>query len=128
MAIETASAAGGNIEVMFLQQVGSDPFNPTPECAAQIGEVATRIARFISEARASLDIAIYDFQLRDDAAPIITEALRERAKNNVVIRIIYDAATDVGDDAASTASPAHLEADRKPPGTESFVHTFADIA
>src|SRR5215470_3462614 len=91
MAMETVSAAGGNIEVMFLQQVGNDPFTPTLERAAQTSEVASRIARFISEARATLDIAIYDFQLRDDAAAIMTDALRERANNNVVIRIIYDA-------------------------------------
>jgi phosphatidylserine/phosphatidylglycerophosphate/cardiolipin synthase-like enzyme len=128
MAMETVSAAGGNIEVMFLQQVGNDPFTPTLERAAQISEVASRIARFISEARATLDIAIYDFQLRDDAAAIVADALRERAKNNVVIRIIYDAATDLADDALSTASPAHLEADRKRPGTESFVRSFSDIA
>ena len=128
MAIETASAAGGNIELMFLQQMGRDPFTPTPERTAQISEVAGRIARFISEARASLDLAIYDFQLRDDAAATVTAALRERAKNNVVIRIIYDAATDGGDNHTTIASPAHLEADRKPPGTESFVHSFSDIA
>src|SRR5215471_406213 len=128
MAMETVSAVGGKIEVMLLQQVGSDPFTPTLERAAQISEVASRIARFISEARATLDLAIYDFRLRDDAAAIMTDALRERAKNNVVIRIIYDAATDLHGDAISTASPAHLEADRKPPGTESFVRSFSDIA
>jgi phosphatidylserine/phosphatidylglycerophosphate/cardiolipin synthase-like enzyme len=132
MAMETLSVAGGNIEVMLLQQAGSDPFTPTPERAAQIKEVASRIARFISEARATLDIAIYDFQLHDDAAAIVSDALRERAKNNVVIRIIYDGGTDIGagigDDTVSTASPAHLEADRKPPGTESFVRSFSDIA
>jgi phosphatidylserine/phosphatidylglycerophosphate/cardiolipin synthase-like enzyme len=77
---------------------------------------------------ATLDIAFYDFQLRDDAAAIVTDALRERAKNNVVIRIIYDAATDPGDDTLVTAPPVHLEADRKPPGTESFVHSFSDVA
>ena len=128
MAMETVSAAGGNIELMFLQQVGNDPFTPTLERAAQTSEVASTIARFISEARATLDIAIYDFQLRDDAAAIMTDALRERANNNVVIRIIYDAATDLGDDTVSTASPAHLEADKKRPGTESFVRSFSDIA
>ena len=128
MAMETLAAADGNIEIMFLRQIGDDPFTPTPERTAQIGEVAGRIARFIGEARSSLDLAIYDFRLSDDAAAIIAEALRERAKNNVVIRIIYDSAIDPGGDTAPTASPAHLEADKKPPGTESFVHAFADIA
>src|SRR5690349_21811792 len=124
MAIETVSAAGGNIDVSFLQQVGSDPFTPTFERSAQIKEVATKIASFIGEARATLDIAIYDFQLRDDAATIIADALRERAKNNVVIRIIYDAATNLD---TANGSPAHLEADRKRPGTESFVQSFSDL-
>ncbi len=126
MAIETVSAAGGNIAVSFLQQVGNDPFTPTSERTAQIKDVATTIAGFISEARASLDIAIYDFQLRDEAAALLTNALRERAKNNVVIRLIYDAAIDL--DTASNGSPAHLEADRKRPGTESFAHSFSEIA
>src|SRR5215467_14914406 len=83
MLIETASAAGGNIEIMFLRQRGDDPFISTPERTAQIGEVASRIARFISEAHSTLDFAIYDFRLHDEAAAIITNALRERATNNV---------------------------------------------
>ena len=128
MLIETASAAGGNIEIMFLRQRGDDPFISTPERTAQIGEVASRIARFISEAHRTLDIAIYDFRLHDEAAAIITNALRERATNNVVIRIIYDATTEPDGDIVPTASPAHLEADKKVPGTETFVRSFAEIA
>jgi phosphatidylserine/phosphatidylglycerophosphate/cardiolipin synthase-like enzyme len=124
----TISAADGAIEVMFLRQMGDDPFTPTVERTAQITEVANRIARFIGETRTTLDIAIYDFRLRDEAAAIITDALRERARNKVVIRIIYDAATDAGGDVAPTTSPAHLEADRKSPGTETFVQSFADFA
>lgn len=128
MTMVSASAAGGDIEVMFLQQMGDDPFISTPERTAQIREVAARIARFIGEARATLDIAIYDFRLGNETAAIITDALRERAKNKVVIRIIYDAATDAGGEVAPTDLPAHLEADRKPPGTESFVRSLSDIA
>jgi phosphatidylserine/phosphatidylglycerophosphate/cardiolipin synthase-like enzyme len=126
--MESMSAAGGDLEVMFLQQMGDNPFISTPERTAQIGGVAARIARFIGEARATLDIAIYDFRLGDEAAAIITAALRERAKNKVVIRIIYDAATDAGGEVAPTDSPVHLEADRKPPGTGSFVHSLSDVA
>ena len=128
MLMETISAAGGDIELMFLRQRGDDPFVSTPERTAQIGEVATRIARFISEARNTLDIAIYDFRLHDEAAAIITDALRERAKNKVVIRIIYDATTEPDGDIVPAASPAHLEADKKAPGTDTFVRSFADIA
>ncbi len=128
MLMETVSAAGGNIEIMFLRQRGDDPFISTPERTAQIREVASRIARFISEARSTLDIAIYDFRLRDEAAAIISDSLRERAKNKVVIRIIYDATTEPDGDIGSATSPAHLEADKKAPGTETFVRSFADIA
>jgi phosphatidylserine/phosphatidylglycerophosphate/cardiolipin synthase-like enzyme len=128
MLIESFSAAGGDIEIMFLRQRGDNPFISTPERTAQIVEVASRIASFISEARSTLDIAIYDFRLDDEAAAIITNALRERATNNVVIRIIYDATTEPEGDIVPTASPAHLEADKKVPGTETFVRSFADIA
>ena len=128
MLMETVSAAGGNIEIMFLRQRGDDPFISTPERTAQIGEVASRIASFISEARSTLDIAIYDFRLRDEAAAIISDSLRERAKNKVVIRIIYDATTEPDGDIVPATSPVHLEADKKAPGTETFVRSFADIA
>jgi len=128
MLMETVSGAGGNIEIMFLRQRGDDPFISTPERTAQIGEVASRIARFISEARSTLDIAIYDFRLRDEAAAIISDSLRERAKNKVVIRIIYDATTEPDGDIVPASSSAHLEADKKAPGTETFVRSFADIA
>jgi phosphatidylserine/phosphatidylglycerophosphate/cardiolipin synthase-like enzyme len=128
MLMETVSAAGGDIEVMFLRQRGDDPFVSTTERTAQIGEVASRIARFISEARSTLDIAIYDFRLHDEAAAIITDALRERAKDKVTIRIIYDTNTEPDSDIVPAASPVHLEADKKAPGTETFVSSFADIA
>ena len=128
MLMETVSGADGNIEIMFLRQRGDDPFISTPERTAQIREVATRIARFISEARSTLDIAIYDFRLRDEAAAIISDSLRERARNKVVIRIIYDVTTEPDGDTVPAISSAHLEADKKAPGTETFVRSFADIA
>jgi phosphatidylserine/phosphatidylglycerophosphate/cardiolipin synthase-like enzyme len=128
MLMETVFGADGNIEIMFLRQRGDDPFISTPERTAQIREVASRIARFISEARSTLDIAIYDFRLRDEAAAIISDSLRERAKNKVVIRIIYDATTEPDGDIVPATSSAHLEADKKGPGTETFVRSFADIA
>jgi phosphatidylserine/phosphatidylglycerophosphate/cardiolipin synthase-like enzyme len=128
MMIETTSLAGGDIDVMFLAQIGRDPFTATPERTAQVGEVAARIARFIGEARATLDIAIYDFRLHGDAARIIADALRAQARKGVVIRIAYDHATDPGGDEIPATSPGHLEADKKPPGTDSFVRSFADVA
>src|ERR1700693_3901423 len=117
MTLETATLAGGDIEVMFLQQTGPDPFTATAERTAQISDVAGRIARFIGEARATLDIAIYDFRLRDEAATTVADALRAQARKGVVVRIAYDHATDPGEDGIPAASPGHLEGDKKSPGT-----------
>ena len=66
--------------MMFLQQKAQDPFTATPERTAQVDEVASRIADFIDQARATLDIAVYDFHLHDDAARIIANALRSQAR------------------------------------------------
>ena len=126
MAMITKLAADGNIELMFLQQMGRDPFAPKPERTAQVVEVASRIARFIGEAATSIDIAIYDWRLHDEPAAILSDALRERAKSGVAVRIMYDGTIDAGADAS--VSPAHLEADKKPAGTESFVRSLSDVA
>lgn len=128
MRMATVLAAGGDISAAFLQQNGDDPFTATPERAAQIDGVAKLIADFIASARKTLDIAIYDFRLDDDAAAIIRAALHERARNNVAIRIVYDATTEPEANGLPEMPPAHLEADRKAPGTETFVNSFADIA
>ena len=80
------------IEVMFLQQQGNDPFTPVPERIAQANSVASRIARFIGQARSTLDIAIYDFRLQGDPSSIVSEAIRDRAKAGVAVRILFDAA------------------------------------
>lgn len=126
MAMTTKLVADGNIELMFLQQMGRDPFVPKPERTAQVVEVASRIARFIGEAATSIDIAIYDWRLHDEPAAILSDALRERAKSGVALRIVYDGTIDAGADAS--VSPAHLEADKKPAGTESFVRSLSDVA
>src|ERR1700726_4841673 len=88
MTTETTSLAGGAIEVTFLDQQGRDPFTPTPEREAQIKDTASRFARFIGEAKSSLDIAIYDFRLHGDAAIIVTNALQSQAGKGVRTRII----------------------------------------
>jgi phosphatidylserine/phosphatidylglycerophosphate/cardiolipin synthase-like enzyme len=126
MAMTTKLVADGNIELMFLQQMGRDPFVPKPERTAQVVEVASRIARFIGEAATSIDIAIYDWRLHDEPAAILSDALREKAKSGVALRIVYDGTIDAGADAS--VSPAHLEADKKPAGTESFVRSLSDVA
>src|SRR5580658_9191428 len=128
MTAETASFAEGAIEVTLLQQQGRDPFTPTPERTAQIADVASRIANFIGEAKSTIDIAIYDFRLRDEAATIVAEGLRSQARKGVQIRIAYDHAADPGADAAPSAAPTRLESDQKSLGTDSFTRSFADVA
>ena len=100
----------------------------TPERTAQIRDVASRIANFIGEAKSTIDIAIYDFRLRDEAATIVGDGLRAQARKGVHVRIAYDHAADPGADAIPSAAPAHLESDQKPLGTDSFVRSLADIA
>jgi len=130
MSIQTTSFAGGDIEAMFLQQEGSDPLTMTPERTAQVRAVAGRIARFIGEARATLDLAIYDCRLHDEAAAIIGDALRAQAKAGVVIRIVYDHANAAAPAADAEPPPPalHIEADKKLPGTDSFIRSFGDVA
>jgi phosphatidylserine/phosphatidylglycerophosphate/cardiolipin synthase-like enzyme len=116
------------IEVMFLRQQGNDPFTPVPERIAQANAVASRIARFIGQAQATLDIAIYDFRLQGEPASIISAAVRDRVKAGVTVRILFDAATNRERHLSPAEAPALLEADMKPPGTENFVGSFADVA
>jgi phosphatidylserine/phosphatidylglycerophosphate/cardiolipin synthase-like enzyme len=128
MTLETTSFAAGAIEVTFLQQQGRDPFIAPPERIAQIRDVANRIARFISEAKSTIDIAIYDFRLHDEAATIVADGLRSQARKGVRTRIAYDNATDQGADVIPTDAPSQLESDQRPIGVDSFVRSFADVA
>jgi phosphatidylserine/phosphatidylglycerophosphate/cardiolipin synthase-like enzyme len=127
MTAETASFAAGAIEVTFFQQQGRDPLAATPERTAQTKDIATRIANFIGEAKSTIDIAIYDFRLVDEAAAIVADALRAQARKGVHIRIVYDNAGNP-DAGALPAGPSHLESDQKPAGTDSFARSFADVA
>jgi phosphatidylserine/phosphatidylglycerophosphate/cardiolipin synthase-like enzyme len=116
------------IQAMFLQQQGIDPYTEVPERTAQINAVAERIARFIGEAKATLDIAIYDFRLHGEPASLISEALRSRAKAGVTIRIAFDATTNPGTQITPAHAPVFAEADKKLPGTENFVSSLSDMA
>ena len=128
MTLETASFADGAIQVTFLQQQGLDPFTATPERTEQIRDVAIRLAQFIGEAKSTIDIAIYDFRLRDEAATIVADGLRSQARKGIRTRIAYDSATNPGADAIPTAAPSQIESDQRPIGTDRFVRSFADVA
>src|SRR5215831_8197780 len=116
------------IELMFLRQQGNDPFTQVPERIAQANSVASRIARFIGQAQATLDIAIYDFRLNGEPASIISEAIRDRVKAGVTVRILFDATNNREQHLSPAEAPVLLEADMKPPGMENFVGSFADVA
>jgi phosphatidylserine/phosphatidylglycerophosphate/cardiolipin synthase-like enzyme len=128
MTLETTSFAEGAIEVTFLQQQGRDPFIAPPERTAQIRDVANRVARFIGEAKSTIDIAIYDFRLHDEAATIVADELRSQARKGVRIRIAYDNATNPGADVMLAAAPSQLESDQRPIEADSFVRSFVDVA
>lgn len=53
-------------------------------------DVAGQMAEFISLATDSVDLAIYDCRLDDDAAEPIRAALQDRLKHGVTIRLVYD--------------------------------------
>jgi phosphatidylserine/phosphatidylglycerophosphate/cardiolipin synthase-like enzyme len=116
------------VELVFLQQQGNDPFTQVPERIAQANSVASRIARFIGQAQSTLDIAIYDFRLQGDPSSIISEAIRDRAKAGVAVRILFDAAINRGPGLSPAEAPVLVEADKKLQGTETFVGSFADVA
>ena len=80
-------------------------------------EVAQHLVNFISQARSTLDMALYDFRLNDELRAIIVNALRERANAGVNIRIAYDADKPPDPNMAGGQDPA-------PAGTGSFVQSL----
>jgi phosphatidylserine/phosphatidylglycerophosphate/cardiolipin synthase-like enzyme len=91
------------IDVTFLEQGAQSPTT-----------IANMLAEFISAARTSLHLAIYDFRLSDSAAEIVLGALRSRAAAGVDVRIAFDAGKRVCDFRAAGCDPA-------PPGTLEFL-------
>jgi phosphatidylserine/phosphatidylglycerophosphate/cardiolipin synthase-like enzyme len=67
------------IEIRTLHDGGQSP-----------AAVAGWIAEFIGEAKRSLDLAHYDFNLREDTAPIVGGAIREAAARGVAVRFVYN--------------------------------------
>lgn len=53
--------------------------------------VAKRLAQFIGQATETLDLAIYSFNLCDEARDTVIAALRDRQKAGVAVRVAYDA-------------------------------------
>jgi phosphatidylserine/phosphatidylglycerophosphate/cardiolipin synthase-like enzyme len=53
-------------------------------------EVATRVAAFLSEARESLDLALYDLRLPGQPGDVVAGALREASERGVRVRVVYN--------------------------------------
>jgi phosphatidylserine/phosphatidylglycerophosphate/cardiolipin synthase-like enzyme len=67
------------IEIRTLHDGGQTP-----------AEVGGWIAEFIGEANRSLDLAHYDFNLREDTASIVGGGIREAAARGVAVRFVYN--------------------------------------
>ena len=124
----SASFAGGAIEASFLQQIG-EPGVPDMGRDAQIAAVAERIATFLAGARASLDLAIYDFRLDGAPGDRIVAALRERAQAGVAIRAAHDPTTSAGADVPGGDETVVTSGGvGKPAGAEDFLARLDGIA
>ena len=53
-------------------------------------EVADRLAAFLAEARRSLDLALYDFDLLQPTAKIVADAVVEAEKRGVAVRLAFN--------------------------------------
>jgi phosphatidylserine/phosphatidylglycerophosphate/cardiolipin synthase-like enzyme len=96
------------IDVTFLEQGKQPP-----------AQIAGLLADFLSRARTSLHLAVYDFRLGDALAAPVVEALRQRAAAGVTVQIAYDAGKRTAAFPGSGADPA-------PPGTADFVRRLGD--
>jgi phosphatidylserine/phosphatidylglycerophosphate/cardiolipin synthase-like enzyme len=81
--------------------------------------IAAQLAEFLSAARTSLHLAIYDFRLSDAVAAPVVDALRRRAAAGVDVRIVFDSGKRNVPFHAAGADPA-------PPGTRDFVQRIGD--
>jgi phosphatidylserine/phosphatidylglycerophosphate/cardiolipin synthase-like enzyme len=97
-----------SITATFLEQGGQRPET-----------VAGLLAEFLSAARTSLHLAIYDFRLGEALAAPVVAALRDRAAAGVDLRIAYDAGK-------KALAPQSVGADPAPPGTADFVRALGD--
>jgi hypothetical protein len=105
--------AAGAIEGLFLIAADTNQQQPQAE------EMARRLAAFITGAKFTIHIAIYDFRLVSATAAPVLDALKERDHAGVTVRIAY-----VSDrQTAQAAAPqfARTGGDPAPAGTGDFL-------
>jgi phosphatidylserine/phosphatidylglycerophosphate/cardiolipin synthase-like enzyme len=79
--VTDAASARPAIEIQTLTDGGQRP-----------ADVARGIARFLTEARHSLDLAMYDIRSETDAGALVIASLLAAAQRGVAIRLLYDVA------------------------------------
>jgi phosphatidylserine/phosphatidylglycerophosphate/cardiolipin synthase-like enzyme len=77
--ISAAASSSTKLTVRTLTDGGQQPL-----------EVAHAIADWLGEARESLELAQYDFNLAPDTAEVVTGAIRKASARGVAVRIIYN--------------------------------------
>jgi phosphatidylserine/phosphatidylglycerophosphate/cardiolipin synthase-like enzyme len=77
--ISAAASSSTKLTVRTLTDGGQQP-----------PEVARAIAEWLGEAKATLDLAQYDFHLLPDTAAVVGGAVREAAARGVAVRILYN--------------------------------------
>ncbi len=91
-------------------------------------DVAAALASFLSAARSSLDIAVYDFALTGSAGDTVTGAIRSAAAAGVRVRLVYNVEADarVPVPPPARTHPAEVEAlgvpARSIPGVPDLMH------
>ena len=82
-------------------------------------DVAREVAEFLSAAERTLELALYDIRLHDEAAALVSEALVEAQERGVVVRLVYNVDHPGADPgaaaAADSAGAARSAADPDPP-------------
>jgi phosphatidylserine/phosphatidylglycerophosphate/cardiolipin synthase-like enzyme len=53
-------------------------------------DVAREVAEFLSAAERTLELALYDIRLHDEAAALVSEALVEAQERGVLVRLVYN--------------------------------------
>jgi phosphatidylserine/phosphatidylglycerophosphate/cardiolipin synthase-like enzyme len=80
-------------------------------------DVMSRLITFISQAKRSLDFAVYDMRLSDPLKAQLLTALRDREQAGVVIRICFDGDKPLTPNLAAGQDPA-------PPGSSAFIESL----
>ena len=91
-------------------------------------EVATQIAEFLGAATRTLELALYDIRLHDEAAEVVRQALVAAQERGVLVRLVYnaDSAAPIPVPPPPRTAPELLEAlpiETKPvPGEPDLMH------